>query len=80
MLVSMQIFLDHATKQVSMYSNGWNIYLLIYSNALWCDYYLIIVFMYNLLQNGRTAGGKTDSWTGALLSKRYGFGQSVPHG
>jgi len=22
MLVSMQIFLDHATKQISMYSNG----------------------------------------------------------
>jgi len=44
MLVSMWIFLDHATKQISMYSNRWNIYLLIYSNALWCHYYVIIVF------------------------------------
>jgi len=35
MLVSMQIFLDHASKQISMYSSGWNIYLLIYSNASW---------------------------------------------
>ena len=44
MLVSMRIFLDYATKQISMYSNGWNIYSLIYSNALWCHYYVIIVF------------------------------------
>jgi len=44
MLVSMQIFLDHARKQISMCSNGWNIYLLIYRNALWCHYYVIIVF------------------------------------
>jgi len=43
MLVSMQIFLDHASKQISMYSSGWNIYLLIYSNASWCHYYIIIV-------------------------------------
>ena len=44
MLVSMWTFLYHATKQISMYSNGWNIYLLIYSNALWCHHYVIIVF------------------------------------
>ena len=36
MLVSMRIFLDHAAKQISMYSNGYNIYLLIYSNASRC--------------------------------------------
>ena len=44
MLVSMRIFLDHASKQTSMHSSGWNIYLLIYSNAFWCHYYIIIVF------------------------------------
>ena len=44
MLVSMWIFMDHARKQISMYSNGWNIYLFIYSNDLWCHYNVIIVF------------------------------------
>jgi len=43
MLVSMQMFLDHASKQISMYSTGCNIYVLIYSNASWCHYYIIIV-------------------------------------
>ena len=44
MLVSMRIFLDHASKQISMYYSGWNIYLLIYSNASCCHYYIVIVF------------------------------------
>jgi len=43
-------------------------------------HYVIIVFVYNLLQNGRTTGRNTDPWTGAVLSKRYGFSWSVPHG
>ena len=30
MLVSMRIFLDHATKQISMHSNGWLKYLFTY--------------------------------------------------
>jgi len=45
MLASMWIFLDHATKQISMYSNGWNIYLLIYSSASWCHYFVIILLV-----------------------------------
>ena len=44
-----------------MHSDGLNIYLLIYSNASWCHCYVIIVFVYNVLQMDTSAGWCTSA-------------------
>jgi len=61
-----------------MYSNGCNIYLFICSNALWCHYYVIIVFVYNLLQNGRTRRRKDWSVNGSTSVETLWFRSECP--
>ena len=83
MPVSMRIFLDHATKQISMYSNGWNIYLAYLFAAKFHDVTVMSLLCLCIICY------KTDVPAGRLIHEReyfcrnvrlYGFGQSVPHG